>query len=463
MAKVSAQPPKGTRDYLPAAVRQRNYAISIIRQVYEAHGFEPLETPALERLDALSGKYGEEGDQLMFKVLLRGQPLVQGIERAAAHLGEPGAVIEGRSGKTAPGAAALLADLGLRYDLTVPLARAYAAHQAELPAVFKRYQIQPVWRADTPGKGRYREFFQCDLDVVGSTSLLVEAEVAGAAVECLARLGFEEFALRANHRGLLKALVERAGLAPHQEVDAITAIDKLDKVGVEGVERELAERQVGEASRRALLDLVAGGATLERVGEFLRGHAAGERAVADLRQFLELSASTAAGSRVRFDVSLARGLGYYTGIIFELSSPKFGGSLGGGGRYDGLIGLFLGREVPACGFALGFERLLLLMEEGGLFPANLGALDVVLGATSDDAGGALLAASRELRAAGFAVSMSPRAEKPGKLRKAAEDRGAPFAVWLEGGQFQVWRREGDATARGLDVSALVKHLTEPAR
>jgi histidyl-tRNA synthetase len=463
MAKVSAQPPKGTRDYLPAAVRQRQYAISIIRQVYEAHGFEPLETPALERLDALSGKYGEEGDQLMFKVLLRGQPLVQGIEQAAAHLGEPGAVSEGRSGKTAPGAAALLADLGLRYDLTVPLARAYAAHQAELPPVFKRYQIQPVWRADTPGKGRYREFYQCDLDVVGSTSLLVEAEIAGAAVECLSRLGFQEFALRANHRGLLKALVERAGLAPHQEVDAITAIDKLDKVGLEGVERELAERQVGEASRRALLDLVAGGATLERVAEFLRGHAAGERAVADLRQFLELSADTAAGARVHFDVSLARGLGYYTGTIFELTSPQFGGSIGGGGRYDGLIGLFLGREVPACGFALGFERLLLLMEESGLFPVNLGALDLVLGATSDDANGPLLRASRELRAAGLAVSMSPRVEKPGKLRKAAEDRGAPYAAWLEGGQFQLWQREGDATLRGLELPALIQHLTERAR
>jgi histidyl-tRNA synthetase len=214
VAKVNAQPPKGTRDYLPALVRQRQYAISIIRKVYEAHGFEPLETPALERLDALAGKYGEEGDQLMFKVLLRGQPLVEGIERAAAHLQEPGAVIEGRSGKTAPGVAALLADLGLRYDLTVPLARAYAAHQAELPAVFKRYQIQPVWRADTPGKGRYREFYQCDVDVVGSTSMLVEAEVAGAAVECVERLGFSEFSLRVNHRGLLRAGVERAGLGP---------------------------------------------------------------------------------------------------------------------------------------------------------------------------------------------------------------------------------------------------------
>jgi histidyl-tRNA synthetase len=458
MAKVSAQPPKGTRDYLPAAVRQRQYAISIIREVYEAHGFEPLETPALERLDALSGKYGEEGDQLMFKVLLRGQPLVQGIERAASLLTEPGGIVEGRSGKTVPGAPALLADLGLRYDLTVPLARAYAAHQAELPGVFKRYQIQPVWRADTPGKGRYREFYQCDLDVVGSTSPLVEAEVAGAAVECLTRLGFAEFKLRVNHRGLLKAIVDRAGLAPHQEVDAITAIDKLDKVGVEGVERELTERQVGEASRRALLDLVAGGATLERVTEFLRGHEAGERAASELRQFLDLTSHTAAHGRVSFDVSLARGLGYYTGTIFELSSPKFGGSLGGGGRYDGLIGLFLGREVPACGFALGFERLLLLMEEGGLFPTDLGALDLVLGSTGDADGALLLRTSGELRAAGFAVSMSPRPEKPGKLRKAAEDRGARFAVWIEDGKFQLWQRDGDTTQRGLDAAALVQQL-----
>jgi histidyl-tRNA synthetase len=458
MAKVSAQPPKGTRDYLPAAVRQRQHAISIIRSVYEAHGFEPLETPALERLDALSGKYGEEGDQLMFKVLLRGQPLVQGIESAAALLREPGAVVEGRSGKTAPGAPALLADLGLRYDLTVPLARAYAAHQAALPAVFKRYQIQPVWRADTPGKGRYREFFQCDLDVVGSTSMLVEAEVAGAAVECLSRLGFSEFQLRTNHRGLLKAIVERAGLAPHQEVDAITAIDKLDKVGLEGVDAELAGRAVGDAARKALLELVAGGATLERVADFLRGHEAGERAVSELRQFLELSGHTAAGSRVRFDVSLARGLGYYTGTIFELTSPKFGGSIGGGGRYDGLIGLFLGREVPACGFALGFERLLLLMEEGGLFPANLGALDLVLGSTSDTDGGLLLRVSAALRGAGLAVSMSPRPEKPGKLRKTAEERGARWAAWLENGQLSLWQREGDTTERGLELEALLKKL-----
>jgi histidyl-tRNA synthetase len=195
----------------------------------------------------------------------------------------------------------------------------------------------------------------------------------------------------------------------------------------------------------------------------LRGHAAGEKAVAELRQFIELSGDTAAGSRVRFDVSLARGLGYYTGTIFELVSPRFGGSLGGGGRSDGLIGLFLGREGPACGFALGFERLILLMEEAGLFPPNLGALHLVLGATSDAEGAALLRASRALREAGLSVSMSPRPEKPARLRKAAEERGAPFAAWLEGGQFQLWQRAGDAMLRGLDAAALAQHLLERTR
>jgi histidyl-tRNA synthetase len=394
----------------------------------------------------------------MFKVLLRGQPLVTGIEQAAALLQQPGAVIEGRSGKTVPGAPALLADLGLRYDLTVPLARAYAANQNELPAIFKRYQIQPVWRADTPGKGRYREFYQCDVDVVGSTSMLVEAEVAGAAVECVERLGFTEFSVRLNHRGLLRAVVERAGIAPQQEVDAITAIDKLDKIGKDGVDRELAERGVAEAGRKGLLSLLESGATLDSVAQFLAGHAEGEKALGELRRMLELSQSTPAGARIRFDIALARGLGYYTGCIFELASPKFGGSLGGGGRYDNLIGLFLGRAVPACGFSLGFERLLLLMDEGGMFPADLAAIDVLLGSTSEDGAGELLLAARELRALGLRVSLLPKAEKPGKLRKTAEERQARHAVWLESGRFQLWTRAGDVTVRDLERAALPAQL-----
>ncbi|HVZ33710.1 MAG TPA: ATP phosphoribosyltransferase regulatory subunit, partial [Polyangiaceae bacterium] len=316
---------------------------------------------------------------------------------------------------------------------------------------------------DTPGKGRYREFYQCDVDVVGSTSLLVEAEVAGAAVECVRRLGFREFTLRLNHRGLLRALVERAGIAADREVDAITAIDKLDKLGSEGVDRELAERGVAEASRRQLLELLEGGATLERVAAFVAGHVTGEQAIRELRTLLELSAGTAAGEHIRFDLALARGLGYYTGCIFELASPKFGGSLGGGGRYDGLIGLFLGRSVPACGFALGFERLLLLMEEGGLFPSDLAAIDLVLGSTSDDGGIELLRLARQLRELGLRVSLVPKAEKPARLRKSAEERSARHALWLENGQYQLWTRAADSTERGLDAAGVLRYLGEQAR
>lgn len=451
MAKANVQPPKGTRDYLPHSVRQRRYAIGIIEQVYEAHGFEPLETPALERLEALTGKYGDEGDQLMFRVLLRGQPLVKGIERAAQHIAEPGALVTGRSGQTAPGAASLLADMGLRYDLTVPLARAHAANASKLPQIFKRYQTQPVWRADTPGKGRYREFFQCDLDVVGSASPVVEAEVAEAGCECLVRLGFTDFKLRTNHRGVLRAIVDRAGLPAEQEINAIAALDKLDKVGASGVDAELASRGIAEGPRKALLKLITGGVTLDRVREFLSGHVEGEKAVAELQEVFDLCQHTAAAQYMVFDVSLARGLGYYTGCIFEFSTSRFGGSIGGGGRYDGLIGMFTGKSVPACGLSLGLERLLLLMEEAQLFPTDLGAIDVLMATTAGQSPGRALALAGQLRAAGLSVSLSPKSEKPGKLRKAAAERQAAFAVWWEEGHVHYWQRSTNKIARNLSA------------
>lgn len=460
MSKTLSTPPKGTRDFLPTFVRQREHVVAVIRSVYESYGFQPLETPALERLEVLSGKYGEEGDQLLFKLLLRGQPLLQGIEKAHAHLQEPGAIVVGRSGQTAPRADVLLSDLGLRYDLTVPLARVYAAHQAELGPIFKRYQIQPVWRADTPGKGRFREFYQCDLDVCGSDSLLVECEVASAACECLSRLGFEEFSLRVNHRGLLRALMNKAGVEASREVDAITALDKLDKVGPEGVDRELAERQIPEAARSALLGLLRDGATLERVGSFLQGHAAGEAALADLRELFALLEGSKAASRLRFDMSLARGLSYYTGCIFELASKDLAGSLGGGGRYDGLIGMFLGRDVPACGFALGLERLLLVMQERNLFPADLGSLEILLAGAPGESLRRVLVLSHLLRDNGYHVSMLPKAEKPGRLRKAAAETPADFAIWLEGGSLHLWDRKADTTLKNLDDAGLLEALDE---
>jgi histidyl-tRNA synthetase len=453
MAKANAQPAKGTRDFLPLDVRRRNYVTAIIREVFERHGFEPLETPAMERLDALLGKYGEEGDQLLFKILLRGEPFVHGVRAAGEHIAKPENLAKGRSGETAPRAEPLLADLGLRYDLTVPLARVYAAHQDKLPAVFKRYQIQPVWRADTPGKGRYREFYQCDVDVVGSSSLLVEAEVAGAAAECMQKLGFTQFAIRLNHRALLRALIQHAGIDLSRETDAIVAIDKLDKIGPDGVARELETRGIAPESRQKLLAILGERAELDHLERELRDHAQGAAAIAELRRVLELSRLTPAAQHMRFDVTLARGLGYYTGSIFEIAVTDLGSSLGGGGRYDGLIGMFLGRDVPACGFTVGLERILFVMGERGMYPASLAQVDVVLGAASEEKLADALRLSIELRRGGLRVDLRPDAIKPGKLRKHADDQGIAAAVWIEAehdrSSCSVWTRADQQTHRDV--------------
>jgi histidyl-tRNA synthetase len=461
MGKANTQPAKGTRDLLPLDVRQRSYVTAIIRDVFERYGFDPLETPALERLDALLGKYGDEGDQLLFKVLLRGEPLVHGLRKAAEHITDPAHLVHGRSGATAPSAEPMLADLGLRYDLTVPLARVYAAHQDKLPPVFKRYQIQPVWRADTPGKGRYREFYQCDVDVIGSTSLVVEAEVVGAAAECLRKLGFARFEIKLNHRGLLRALIQHSGIDAANEIAAIVAIDKLDKIGPDGVARELESRGIAPDARTRLLSLLGERADLAHLEQSLASHPAGMQALSELRQVLELAKLTPASGHLRFDVSLARGLGYYTGCIFEIAVEDLAGSLGGGGRYDNLIGMFSGRDVPACGLALGLERILLVMAERGMYPASLAQLDVIVGAASDDKLPAALELCAELRNAGLRVDLRPNAMKPGKLRKHADDLGVGAAVWIEAehvGHASLWTRADQQTHRDVGnagIAALI--------
>ncbi len=455
--KVLTQPPKGTRDFLPDEMRRRRHVVDVVRSVYEAHGFEPLETPSYERLDTLLGKYGDEGDQLVFKILHRGQPLVSGIRDAAALLEQPGAVVVGRSGETAPGAETLLADTGLRYDLTVPLARVVAEHQGKLPSPFKRYQIQPVWRADTPGKGRFREFYQCDVDVVGSTSRAVEAEVAGAVAACIDRLGFERFDIRINHRALLRALIEHAGIELALETPAIVAIDKLDKVSPEAVADELQEKGVPAAGARRLLELVTARPGLDELARELGDAPRAVEAIADLRRVLELGAATPAAAHLRFDLTLARGLGYYTGSIFEIAVPDLAGSLGGGGRYDDLIGMFLGRDVPACGFSIGLERILVVMEQRGMFPEGLAPADVLLACTDDAQLEALLGIAYRLRAAGLRVRMTPGKDKPGRIRKTADDAGIAHAVWLDRGEpapIKVWRRSDGESFEATSESLL---------
>ena len=457
MAKVGTKPPKGTRDLLGPELELRQRVIRIIQEVYESFGFEPLETPSFERLDTLLGKYGDEGDQLVFKILHRAQPLVNGVRAAAAALQEPGTVVVGRTGESAPSIEPILADLGLRYDLTVPLARVVAQYRSQLPAVYRRYQIQPVWRADTPSKARFREFHQCDVDVAGSSSPLVEVEVVSAVSTCLARLGFEAARVRFNHRGLLRSVMRVAGVEAGAEVDAITALDKLDKIGAEGVRAELSERGVGTGAAGELLGVLAGEAGLDAVSAFVADDEEGAAAVSNLRRILELAEGSEAGPRLVFSANLARGLGYYTGAIFEVEDPDLGASLGGGGRYDGLVGMFSGQDVPACGFSLGLERILVLLQERGGLEESRARRRVLLTPSSEGAFGRSLELARRLRTAGLAVSLAPDPVKPGKARKEADERGFDAAVLVDEAEgFGLWlkrapkvRDRSEPTVEGL--------------
>ena len=442
MPSPKTQPARGMRDFLPADVRKREYVIGVIKQVYERYGFEPLETPAVENIETLMGKYGEEGNQLIFKILKRRCPDILSEARTAD-----------------------LTDLALRYDLTVPLARVVAeCRDSRIPKFFKRYQIQPVWRADRPGKGRFREFYQCDIDILDSTSMLAETEVLSAATDVLTQLGFREFHIRLNHRLLLSALLNSLGVPESHHADALIAIDKLDKIGKEGVESDLRQRGI---STRALLDwlhityqakvsgIVAGidehgtdlsatnDAVLKSLSDRVSSDDMGSRALRDISQVLELSKVTSAGSRIRIDSSLARGLSYYTGSIFEIEAKGVKGSLGGGGRYDDLVGMFLGKNqsVPACGFSLGLERILEVMSELEMFPSRVasGPADVmVLISYQKDKGEKIEAAkralnlARTLRGGKLRVYMYPvRNVEVQKQRSYAVKRGMPFTAIVD--------------------------------
>ena len=409
MTTNSTQPARGTRDFLPEDLRRRNYVVGIVRDVYERYGFEPLETPAFENIETLLGKYGDEGNKLIFKILRRGEHEASGA-----------------------------ADLALRYDLTVPLARVVAQYQAQLPKFFKRYQIQPVWRADRPARGRFREFYQCDVDAIGSASPVVEAEILAAISDVLLRLGFDDFVIRLNHRAALTALLECAGVPPALHGDALVALDKLDKIGVEGVEKELAARGVDPAATMACLNFFSGltredpqhHSVLERLQGFVHSHHEGPRAVSVLDEIVRLSDGTPAHGRIRIDPSLARGLSYYTGAIMEVAVPDLAGSLGGGGRYDNLIGMFLGREIPACGFSLGLERIIVVMTERSMFPEGVatGAVDVMVAIWNEQSRADAVALAAELRRGGLRVDVYPDADRLGKQFKYAAGRSVPFVA-----------------------------------
>jgi histidyl-tRNA synthetase len=402
MPQQHTQPARGMRDFLPEDVRRRQYVIGIVRTVYERYGFEPLETPALENIETLTGKYGDEGDKLLYKVLRRGE------------------------GEASGGA-----DLALRYDLTVPLARVVADNRGKLPRFFKRYQIQPVWRADRPQRGRFREFYQCDVDAIGSTSPVVEVEMIAAVSEVLQTAGFRDFVVQLNHRQLLTAMLEAAGVPAERQSDALIAIDKLDKIGREGVSKDLGVRGISETAITGALEAFE---DVDRYLDLASKSDVGRAARANVEAIVGLSDATSAKDHVRIVPRLARGLSYYTGAIMEIAVPDLAGSLGGGGRYDGLIGMFSGEQIPACGFSLGLERILVVMTERAMFPPDVQASgpDVLVTIFDDSLAAESLRLGAELRAANLRVELYPESLRGGKdLGKAfkyADARGARYVT-----------------------------------
>jgi histidyl-tRNA synthetase len=413
-------PARGMRDFLPADVRKREYVIGIIKEVYESYGFEPLETPAVENLETLMGKYGEEGNQLIYKILKRGEKLDEALSE------NPQSAIRNPQ----------LADLALRYDLTVPLARVVANRKNDLPKYFKRYQIQPVWRADRPARGRFREFYQCDVDWIGSASMVVEAELITAVSEIFRRLGFEDFVIRINHREVLTDILDTAGVPSDLHDDALVTIDKLDKIGSDGVAHELSSRGVSDEASKVLLDIfegtkriVGGGKDVNRTIVANLINIVSNEVLADIGKILMLAKE----SSVQLDPSLARGLSYYTGTIMEVNVPDLAGSLAGGGRYDGLIGMFGKEQIPACGISLGLERILVVMDERGMFPAEIAdsaPADVMVTIFSDETINESLKLASELRSSGIRVTVYPEADKFSKQMKYADSIKVPYVAIL---------------------------------
>ena len=404
MAKVS--PARGMRDHLPAALRRRRYVFSLVEEVFQLFGYEPLETPALERIEVLQGKYGAETEKLGFRILKRG---------AGSETGQ--------------------CDMGLRYDLTVPLARVIASHP-ELPMPFRRYQIAPVWRAERPQRGRYREFYQCDIDSIGSASLSADAECVVVADLALKALGFDDYDVVINHRQLLRAIADAAGVAD-REHELLIAIDKLDKIGRDGVRTELESRGFPADAVSRLWDVLGSAASDETAEDAMARleqtlPEPGPAAIAELRQLLvHVDALGGDLERVRFDPVLARGADYYTGPVFEIQLRGGGmGSLGGGGRYDGLIGLLGGRDLPAVGVSLGIERILVLMEEREMFPDLPGVAEVYVAAIADEAINHALHVAGLFRSAGVPTVVSDSALRAKKVFKHAERVGAKFVVMI---------------------------------
>jgi histidyl-tRNA synthetase len=421
---MSSKPsiPKGTRDFSPTEVAKRQYIIQKIKTNFEKYGFQPIETPSFENSETLMGKYGEEGDRLIFKILNSGDYLDKANDDALQK-------------KDSNKLTASISEKALRYDLTVPFARYVVQHQNDIEFPFKRYQIQPVWRADRPQKGRFREFFQCDADVVGSTSLWQEVELVQLYDAVFTDLGLEGVTIKINNRKILSGIAEVIG-ASDKLIDFTVALDKLDKIGEDGVKKEMIEKGITEAAIEKVQPLFNFTGTItekiEKLTLLLATSVEGMKGVEELQFIFEQVSSLGLSAAILdLDVTLARGLNYYTGAIFEVAPPKAVamGSIGGGGRYDDLTGIFGLKNMSGVGISFGLDRIYLVLEELGLFPETVTSTTkaIFLNFGQEEAKYAMKAIS-QLRAAGCKVELYPDTVKIGKQFQYADKRGIPFAI-----------------------------------
>ena len=373
-------PPRGMRDFLPVEKSTRDYLLGKILTSYRSFGFQEIETPALENIERLTSSDGGDNESLAFRVLKRGEELEQALGKSEDQL----------------------SDLGLRYDLTVPLTRFYATNQSKLPKVLKAIQTGPVWRAERPQKGRYRQFIQCDIDIIGDDSSLAEIEILNASLHALASLGLSTVTIRVNHRELLSKSIEDLGVSLKDQQRAMITIDKLDKIGIEGVCLELQERFDDSVASKAKT--------------WLSGMSSDQSPPNQLADVFS-SLALAHPGKLRFDPTLVRGMGYYTGIIFEIEHPESGSSIGGGGRYDGMVGKWLGEDVPAVGISLGFERVADLVEVPALETKSL-----VLVFDQSDLQQALTTQAQAI-AAGYLVRLEPKPKKLNTLLDSLKLQG----------------------------------------
>ena len=382
-------PPRGMRDFLPAEKAKRDRVLGVIRETYKSHGYQEIETPVLEDLSRLTSGQGGDNEKLAYRVMKRGEEL----ERALADTSENDN----------------LADLGLRFDLTVPLTRYYATNAAKLPRVFKAIQTGPVWRAERPQKGRYRQFVQCDIDIIGDSSALAEIDLLVSSLDALAAIGINDATIRINHRVLLANLLDGLGVPEVSRGSAMIIIDKLDKIFAEGVVAELAEKfgaEVGAAAK-----------------EWLETKQSELPVLAELAEIFA-AVETRHPGKLRFDPTLVRGMGYYTGSIFEIEHPASGSSIGGGGRYDGMVGRWTGTDVAAVGISIGFERVVDLVEDTD---AGIGGVVLVLENESADVVAKALRVQADLIAAGRVVRLEQRPKKLNLLLESLAEQG--YTSW----------------------------------